>query len=312
MSFGHTRYARSSHWVPAFAGTTGFCMPATHERTEQRPDDSQLDAMVAMVFVARDGRRWGRPSTRRVRATTRDRCAGVPRERRGGRTLATGQHGPPADMASWAASAGHPAPATAEPGYTARGGVASRRALSTEGKLMANAKKAKAAAPAANDAPGAKRAAKKGDPTGPQTLSGKDYDKALQEAARRARQAAGMGQAQGPQGLHHLRGPRRRRQGRHDQGDHRARQPARVSRRRAAGADRAREVADVHPALHAAPAGGRRGRDLRPQLVQPRRRRARDGLLHRGAGQAIPRRPCRWSRRRWSTRASSCSSTGSR
>ena len=30
--------------------------------------------------------------------------------------------------------------------------------------------------------------------------------------------------------------------------------------------------------------GGRRGRDLRPQLVQPRRRRAGDGLLHRGAG----------------------------
>ena len=31
------------------------------------------------------------------------------------------------------------------------------------------------------------------------------------------------------------------------------------------------------------PAGGR-GRDLRPQLVQPRRRRARDGFLHRRAG----------------------------
>ena len=29
--------------------------------------------------------------------------------------------------------------------------------------------------------------------------------------------------------------------------------------------------------------GGRRGRDLRPQLVQPRRRRAGDGLLHPGA-----------------------------
>ena len=69
---------------------------------------------------------------------------------------------------------------------------------------------------------------------------------------------------------------------------------------------------DVHPALPAAPAGGRRGRDLRSQLVQPRRRRAGDGLLHRGAGEAVSCRSCRWSRRRSSTRASSCSSTGSR
>ena len=37
-------------------------------------------------------------------------------------------------------------------------------------------------------------------------------------------------------------------------------------------------------ALPAAPARRRGGRDLRPQLVQPRGRRARDGLLHRGAG----------------------------
>ena len=36
------------------------------------------------------------------------------------------------------------------------------------------------------------------------------------------------------------------------------------------------------PALPAAPAGGGRGRDLRPQLVQPRRRRASHGLLQRG------------------------------
>ena len=73
---------------------------------------------------------------------------------------------------------------------------------------------------------------------------------------------------------------------------HRAREPARVPRRRAARADRAREDADVHPALPAAPAGRRRDRDLRPQLVQPRRRRARHGLLHRGAGAATSCRPC--------------------
>ena len=41
-------------------------------------------------------------------------------------------------------------------------------------------------------------------------------------------------------------------------------------------------------ALPAALAGGRRGRDLRPQLVQPRRRRAGDGLLHRGGGEEVP------------------------
>ena len=35
---------------------------------------------------------------------------------------------------------------------------------------------------------------------------------------------------------------------------------------------------------------GRRGRDLRPQLVQPRRRRTRHGLLHRGAGRRLPDR----------------------
>ena len=69
---------------------------------------------------------------------------------------------------------------------------------------------------------------------------------------------------------------------------------------------------DVHPALPAAPAGGRRGRDLRPQLVQPRRRRAGDGLLHRGAGRSGSCRSRRRSRRRWSSPASSCSSTGSK
>ena len=79
-----------------------------------------------------------------------------------------------------------------------------------------------------------------------------------------AGQAAGVGQAQGAQGVHRLRGPRRRRQGRHDQGDHRAGEPAGVSRRCAHCAHRAREVPDVPTALSAAHAGCRRGRDLRP------------------------------------------------
>ena len=72
-------------------------------------------------------------------------------------------------------------------------------------------------------------------------LKTKEYERELGQAARRTGQVAAMGGAQGPEGLHRVRGARRRRQGRHHQGDHRACQPARVSRHRAARADRARE-----------------------------------------------------------------------
>ena len=48
-------------------------------------------------------------------------------------------------------------------------------------------------------------------------------------------------------------------------------------------ADRAREDPDVRAALHGAHARRGRDRPVRSQLVQPRRRRARDGLLHRRA-----------------------------
>ena len=47
------------------------------------------------------------------------------------------------------------------------------------------------------------------------------------------------------------------------------------------------------------------GRDLRPQLVQPGRRRARHGLLHAGGDRPVPHHGARWSRRRWSMTASS-------
>src|SRR6516162_1840516 len=52
-------------------------------------------------------------------------------------------------------------------------------------------------------------------------------------------------------------------------------------------ADRAREVADVRPALYSTSAGGRGDRDFRSQLVQPGRRRARVGFLHRGASETL-------------------------
>ena len=47
------------------------------------------------------------------------------------------------------------------------------------------------------------------------------------------------------------------------------------------GAERARAQPVVFPALCPPSSGRRRDRAVRPQLVQPRRRRARDGLLHR-------------------------------
>ena len=118
--------------------------------------------------------------------------------------------------------------------------------------------------------------------------------------------------ASGSQGLHRVRGTRQRGQGRHDQGHHRAGEPPGLPRRGAAEPDRAGEVADVRAALRAPPARRRRGRDLRSQLVQPRRGRARDGVLHAGADRAVPRAGARRSRRRWSTPASCSSSTGSR
>ena len=111
--------------------------------------------------------------------------------------------------------------------------------------------------------------------------------------------------ATGRQGLRRVRGPGHGRQGRHDQADHRADEPAGVPARRAAGADRAREVADVRAALHRPLPGRGRGRDLRPQLVQPRRCRAGHGLLHRRSRPSGSSRWCRRSRRRWSTPGSS-------
>ena len=84
-----------------------------------------------------------------------------------------------------------------------------------------------------------------------------------------------------------LRRPRRRGKGRDDQGHHGAHEPARLPSRRAARAVRPREVADVRAAVYAALSRRRRDRHLRPELVQPGRRRARDGLLHRRTVRAL-------------------------
>ena len=62
--------------------------------------------------------------------------------------------------------------------------------------------------------------------------------KGAAQAAGRALPPAGLGESEGAAGHRRVRGPRRRREGRHDQGDHRTRQPARVPGRGAAGAVR--------------------------------------------------------------------------
>ena len=123
----------------------------------------------------------------------------------------------------------------------------------------------------------------------PEKLKRKAYEKELRKLQVELCHLQDWVKAHGRARHRRLRGARRGGQGRHDQGHHRAGQPARLPRRRAAGAVRPREDPDVHAALHRALPGRRRDRDLRPQLVQPRRRRVRHGLLHERAAPALPR-----------------------
>ena len=128
-------------------------------------------------------------------------------------------------------------------------------------------------------------AARPGRGRGCAQAAGEDEAQAVRggaaQAARRAGRHAGVGQGDRGQDLHRLRRTRQRGQGRHDQGHHRTCEPARLPSCCATVPDRAGEVADVRAALHAPSARRRRGRDLRPQLVQPGRGRAGDGFLHR-------------------------------
>ena len=162
------------------------------------------------------------------------------------------------------------------------------------------------------------QAARRGDPrfAGCWAAGGRSRPAAEDEAqgvragdeapARRVGSHAGVGQDGGSQDLHRVRGPGHRREGRHDQADHRAGEPAGVPGRGPGRPDRAREVADVHPAVSFALPGRRRGRDLRPQLVQPGGRRAGDGLFarrRRPSGSSSWRRR---SRRPWPIPGSCC------
>ena len=68
----------------------------------------------------------------------------------------------------------------------------------------------------------------------------------------------------------------------------------------------------VLPALHRAPARGGRDDAVRPVLVQPGGRGARDGLLHQAGVRASSCTSARSSSGCWSRTASCCASTGSR
>ena len=75
----------------------------------------------------------------------------------------------------------------------------------------------------------------------PAKMKRKEYERQMTTPARRARRHAGVGQGLGSQDLRRVRGPRHRREGRHDQADHRAGEPARVPGRGPARPDRAGE-----------------------------------------------------------------------
>ena len=83
---------------------------------------------------------------------------------------------------------------------------------------------------------------------------GEGLSRAHAAAAGRTAEGAELDQGDRREDRHAVRGPRRRRQGRHDQALHGASQPARRAHRRAGEADRARALAMVLPALHRASA----------------------------------------------------------
>ena len=87
-------------------------------------------------------------------------------------------------------------------------------------------------------------------------------------------------------------------------------QPAPVPRRRLVRAERARTRPMVFPALRQPPPAARRNRFVRPQLVQSRRGRKSDGLLHRRPRPRPSSSPRRNSNSSSSTTASCCSNIG--
>ncbi len=126
------------------------------------------------------------------------------------------------------------------------------------------------------------------DPSSAKKARNKAYDTELARLQVEIAEPADVGKGERRPHSHPLRGARRRWQGRHDQTPDREGQPSRLPGRRAAGAFGPAEDPALHATLHRAAARRRRGADLRPELVQPPRRRAGDGLLQRRGGDALP------------------------
>ena len=121
------------------------------------------------------------------------------------------------------------------------------------------------------------------------TLDRKTFDKELPAPPARAGDPAAVHQGARAAGRRDLRGPRRRRQGRRDQAHRRARRTRAAAAIVALGTPTERERTQWYFQRYvAAPARGRGDGPVRPQLVQPRRRRARHGLLHRAGVPGVP------------------------
>ena len=117
-----------------------------------------------------------------------------------------------------------------------------------------------------------------------------DYDRDLQALQIELLRGPGLGALRGRARRHRLRGARRGRQGRRHLSPDAAPQSALGAHRRAVEAQRGRGRPMVFPALCRPSADQGRDRDLRPLLVQSRRRRACDGLLHARGDRAFPPR----------------------
>ena len=125
-------------------------------------------------------------------------------------------------------------------------------------------------------------------PGGSHKMKRKEYEHELRHLHGEARCRTGVGEGLWGEDMHCLRGPRHGRQGRDDQGHHRAGEPQSLPSRRPPCTHCSGEVTDVHPTIRAPFPGCRCGDDLRPQLVQPGGGRAGDGLLHPRRVRSLP------------------------
>ena len=119
-------------------------------------------------------------------------------------------------------------------------------------------------------------------------MTGKEYQRALRhlqgELVALQEWVKGTGE-----NLRRVRRPGHSGKGRHHQGDHSTGEPSGLSCCCPTGTNRTGAVSNVCPALCSPFPGSRRGGDLRPKLVQPRRCGTCHGVLFRRPGAAVPR-----------------------